>query len=481
MGDDAQFGDLLRYHRVAAGLTQEALAELAGLSLRGVSDLERGLRRAPHRDTLLRLLDALQLGQLEREAMRNAARHHRQVATHEESQQSIGSAALPIVLSSFVGRERELAEVEPRLANARLLTLTGPGGSGKTRLALQVASDVAAEFAEGVVFVPLAPISDPELVASTIAQALGIRDLGGRSMLQRLNEYLQPKSVLLVLDNFEQVLSAAPLVSGILGAAQKVKVLVTSREPLRVQGEHQYEVPPLTIPIAGAQYRVETLSQYGAVALFVDRATEINPEFELTKGNAADVVEICRQLDGLPLAIELAAPWMRVLHPHNLRERLEHRLMLLTDGPRDLPSRQQTLRATIAWSYHLLVPTEQILFRQLSIFVGGCTLEAAEALAGHNQLDVDVLVGIRSLAAKSLVRRQEGPNGQARLGMLETIREYGLEQLRASGELDAMRRRHASFYVALAEEAEPSLLGTEQVRWARQLELDYDNLRAVMA
>jgi predicted ATPase len=235
------------------------------------------------------------------------------------------------------------------------------------------------------------------------------------------------------------------------------------------------------LPVSAQNHPVEALSRYGAVRLFVDRAAEINPDFELTRDNAAEVVEVCRRVDGLPLAIELAASWIRVLPPHSLRQRLDRRLTLLTDGARDLPARQQTLRATIAWSYDLLEPTEQVLFRRLSVFVGGFTLDAAEAIAGGGDPHEDVLDGVKSLAAKSLVRRQAGLNDHARLGMLETIREYGLEHLQATGEFGLMRSRHASFYLGLAEEAEPALLGAEQVRWARLLELEYDNLRAVMA
>jgi predicted ATPase/transcriptional regulator with XRE-family HTH domain len=479
--EDPQFGDLLRSHRVAAGLTQEALAERAGLSLRGVSDLERGLRMAPHRDTLQRLLDALRLDMRDREVLQHAARRRRGATSAPRSREGTASMALPVPLSSFLGRAREMAEVQRRLAGTRLLTLTGPGGAGKTRLALQVGMEVANTFADGVAFVPLTAISDPELVASTIAQALGIRDLGGGSMLHRLTAYLQPKSFLLVLDNFEQVLPAAPLVSGILGVAPRVKVLVTSREPLRVQGEHAYEVPPLALPAPRQRLPVEAVSQYGAVALFIDRASEINAEFRLTEHNAAAVVEVCRRLDGLPLAIELAAAWIRVLPPHELMDRLEHRLALLTDGARDLPARQQTLRATIDWSHALLNSAEQALFRRVSIFVGGCTLDAAQAVAASDDLGVDVLVGVKSLVSKSLVRQREDAGGQARLGMLETIREYGLEQLQASGELALARRRHASFYLSLTEAAEPKLLNWEQVHWVRRLEVEYDNLRAVMA
>lgn len=481
MAEEEPFADLLRQYRVGAGLTQAALAEKAGLSLRGLSDLERGLRRAPHRDTLLRLLDALHLDNRERAVLQQAARRRPGPACAVRSGETTASRVLPVSLTSFVGREREMADVGQQLAGARLLTLTGPGGTGKTRLALEVAAQVAGSFNDGVTFVALAAITNPELVASTIAQALGIRDLGGTSMLHRLTAYLQPRSILLVLDNFEHVVRSAPLVSGILGAAPMVKILVTSREPLHIQGERAYDVPPLTVPVETQGCTAEAVLRYGAVALFTERASEINSEFRLTEHNIAAVVEICRQLDGLPLAIELAAAWIRVLTPDDLMDRLEHRLTLLIDGSRDLPLRQQTLRATMDWSHELLNSAEQAMFRRLSIFVGGCTLDAAGAIACPDDPDVDVLVGVKSLVSKSLLRqREEGP-GQARFGMLETIREYGFERLRATDELALVRRRHARFYVAMAEAAEPRLLDWEQVQWLRRLELEYDNLRAVMA
>src|SRR5713226_4390644 len=350
---DLLFGDLLRRHRQAAGLTQEALGERAGLSLRGLSDLERGARRTPYRDTVLRLADALDLDEVDRAALHEAARRRGPVAAAAPPPMVIASGALPLPLSSFVGRNRELAEVQRRLASTRLLTLTGPGGSGKTRLAIQVASEAADAFRDGVVFVPLAATSDPELVASTIAQALGLPDWGGQHLLERLKEYLQGKSVLLVLDNFEQVLAAAPLVSQLLEAASGVKALLTSREPLRVQGEHEYEVPPLALPDTNQHLSVEALSLYGAISLFVDRAAAIKWDFGLTDDNAPAIVDICRRVDGLPLAIELAAARIRLMSSQEILARLEHRLTLLTGGAPELPARQQTLRRTIAWSYGL--------------------------------------------------------------------------------------------------------------------------------
>src|SRR5712691_1480260 len=481
MGDESTFADLLRRHRAAAGLTQQELAERAGLSLRGLSDIERGLRRAPHRDTVLRLAEALHLDEVDAAALRRASRRRGTLGTVATFPPIRPTAALPVPLSRFIGRDRELPEVRQRLVTNGLLTLTGPPGSGKTRLALQLALDVSSAFPDGIVFVPLAAIRDPELAGSTIAQALGIRDLSGWSLVQRLIEYLHNKSLLLVLDNFEQVLAAGPLVSKLLTVDSGVKVLGTSREPLRIQGEHEFMVPPLALPQSNEPLTLEALTQYGAIALFVDRAAAIRPDFGLSDNNAHAVVEICRRLDGLPLAIELAAARIRLLSPQELLKRLDHRFSPLTDGTRDLPARQQTLRAMIDWSYDLLDSGEQALLRQLSIFVGGCTLQAAEAVAGAEDADLGVLDEVSSLVAKGLLRQEVAPTGETRVGMLETIREYGFEQLETRGELVAARLRHASFYLALAEEAEPKLLTGEQVQWVRRLEVEYDNLRAVMA
>jgi transcriptional regulator with XRE-family HTH domain len=291
MGDDNAFGDLLRRHRLAARLTQEELAERAGLSARGLSDLERGLRMAPQRETILRLAAALHLEGTESLALHEARRRgtHPIVAAPRRPAAQSPIAVPPVPLSSFLGRDKELAEVRLRLASTAFLTLTGPGGSGKTRLALQVASDVASSFVDGVIFVSLAAIRDAELIGATIAQTLGIRDVGGRPLVERLIDYLHQKSLLLILDNFEQILAAGPLVSQLLGGARGVKVLVTSREALRVQGEHEFLVPSLV--------------SSEAVALFVDRAAAIRSDFQLTNDNAPAIVEICRRLDGLPLAI----------------------------------------------------------------------------------------------------------------------------------------------------------------------------------
>jgi predicted ATPase len=438
------------------------------------------VRRAPYRDTVERLANGLTLDDNDRAALRQAARRSATTAA-DAPRIADNTGAVPVSLSSFVGREKELLEVQRRLANNRLLTVTGPGGSGKTRLAVQVASNQAPAFKDGVVFVALAAIRDAELVASSIAGSLGIRDLGGRPMLDRLNEYLKQKSMLLVLDNFEQVLDAAPLVSTLLRAAVGVKVLVTSREPLRIEGEQEFALPALGFPEPGSHVAIRDLRQYGAVALFIDRAAAIKSDFVLSDANATAVVEICRRVDGLPLAIELAAARIRLLSPAEIVERLEHRLTLLSGAGRDVPARQQSIRATIEWSYDLLDAHERALLRGLSVFVGGCTLEAAECVVRSAEPATPMLDALGSLVSKNLVRQHATTNANTRFEMLETIREYGLEQLEASGELAMVRQRHATFFVALAEDAEPDLLTGRQVEWVRRLEADYDNLRAVMA
>jgi predicted ATPase/class 3 adenylate cyclase len=390
---------------------------------------------------------------------------------------------LPSRLTSFVGRERETSEAKRALGAARLLTLTGPGGCGKTSLALRVASEVLASdgegFEDGVFFVALAPISDPGLVVSTIAQTLGVREVAGRPLLDSLKDALRDKRLLLVLDNFEQVLPAAPLVSDLLAGCPRLKILTTSRAVLRVSGEKDYPVPPLALPEAGGALAADGVSRYPAVALFVERALDARPDFVVTDESAATAVEICTRLDGLPLAIELAAARVRLLPPQALLARLARRLPLLVGGARDLPARQQTLRDTIAWSYDLLDPDEQALFRQLGVFVGGFTLETAEATCVSPTTGVAFLDGVASLVEKSLLLQDE-PHGEPRFRMLETIREYALDLLEARGEATETRRRHATHFLALAELAEPELQKARQAMWFNRLEREHDNLRAAL-
>jgi predicted ATPase/class 3 adenylate cyclase len=388
---------------------------------------------------------------------------------------------LPAPLTSFVGRHGDLAEACRLLREqVRLLTLTGPGGIGKTRLALQVAAELAEAFPDGVFFVALAPVSDPGLVVSTIAQTLAVREAAGRSLLESLIWHISGRRVLVVLDNFEQVLSAAPVVAGLLGACRQLKVLITSRATLRVSGEQEYPVPPLSLPDVRQTEASEDLMSSEAVALFVERARAVDPGFAVTDENAAALADICRRLDGLPLAIELAAARSKLLSPQALVSRLERRFELLQGGPRDLPVRQQTLRATIDWSYALLDAGEQSLFARLAVFAGGCTLEAAEAVCGLEDRP-DVLAGLAALIDKNLLQSRDGIDGDRRVQMLETVREYALERLGERRETDEVARRHAAYYLRLAEQAELEVLGPRQQAWYERLAADLDNLRGALA
>jgi predicted ATPase/DNA-binding CsgD family transcriptional regulator len=416
-----------------------------------------------------------------------------------------GASILPRPRSRLVGRARELAAVRDLLLreDVPLLTLIGPGGVGKTRLALQVASDLGDHFADGVSIVALASIREPELVASTLAQALGVPEVGERTPAEGLREALRQSELLLILDNFEHVVEAAPLLSDLLASCPRLKILVTSRTTLRLSDERDYPIPPLALPDLEHVPPLTDLALIEGITLFSQRASAVNPDFTLTDANAADVAEICVRLDGLPLAIELAAARIRVLSPAALRARLTNRLLLLTGGARDQPSRLRTMRDAIAWSHDLLTPDQQALFRRLGVFVGGFTLEAAEAVEGagfaqgaqrpappkaatrltppERSDSPSVLDLVATLIEQSLLKQQEQPGGEPRFGMLETIREYALERLELSGEANAMRERHAALFAAVAAEADITLRGREQITWLARLEAEHDNLRSAMA
>jgi predicted ATPase len=365
------------------------------------------------------------------------------------------------------------------LERTRLLTLTGPGGTGKTRLALKVAADHLRGFADGVFLADLSAIGDPALVPSAIAEAVRVREQAGRELFDSLAGYLQDRELLLVLDNFEQVVQAASVVARLLGAAPRLKVLVTSRVPLHLSGEQEYEVPPLALPDPTRLPDLETLSQYEAIRLFVDRATAVRPAFRVTDDNGPAVAEITARLDGLPLAIELAARRIKILAPEALLARLGQRLPLLSGGAQDVPERQRTLRETIGWSFDLLEHEEQDLLGRVAVFAGGWSLESAEAITAAG-LELEVLAGLGSLVDKSLVRQKETADGTMRFLMLETIREYATERLAESGEQEEVRRRHAEHFRDLAEEAERHLTRQDRVVWLGRLEDEHNNLRAAL-
>jgi len=392
-------------------------------------------------------------------------------------------ANIPVQRTVFVGREKEIAAAKELLLakDVRLVTVTGMGGIGKTRLAVEIGGGLLEHFPGGIHFVPLSPLRDAALVTSVIVQTLGIREAGGQSPLELLKKYFQDAPdapVLFLLDNFEHLMPAAPLVADLLAIAPNLKILVTSRAALHVYGEREFPVPALGVPEAQAKSSLDALSQFPAVALFVQRAVAAKPDFELNQQNASAVIEICARLDGLPLAIELAAARVKVLSPSAMRTRLASRLQLLTGGARDLPQRQQTLRAAFDWSHDLLSAAEQKLFRRLSVFVGGCTLEGVEAVCDtKSDLELDLLDGMSSMVDKSLLQQFEQANGEPRFVMLETIREYARGKLEDSGEDAATKRAHAAYCLVLAEEA-AAPGGAEGAEGRERVALEHDNFRA---
>ena len=472
------FGYLLRAHRLRAGLSQEELADRAGLSVRGLRNLERGTRRSPYLRTVRVLATVLGLQDGEYRALLVAAGRE-----HGSSERSPGGAPPALPLPSLIGREQLLEHVVALLVQnrTRLLTLTGVGGVGKTRLALAAALAVQAEYREGVVVVELATVPDHTQVLPLLAHRLGLDAAEQSHYLARLNSHLRDRRMLLVLDNLEHLIEARMDLLRLLEACPETALLVTSRLRLGVRGERELEVEPLALPALDVTPDPATLREVAAVRLFVERAQMQVPAFNLTRENASAVATICRQLDGLPLAIELAAARMRLFTAPQLQARLERRLSLLVGGPRDLPDRQQTMRATLAWSYQLLHAAEQTLFQRLAIFAGSCTVEAIQAICGTEQtgLEADLLLWLEALLNHHLLRRDE-VDGMVRLSMLQTVREYAWEQLVATGGDHEVAARHAAYYLALAERR-PALGSPEEGAVQVQLEREHDNLRAALA
>lgn len=479
------FATLLRSHRIAAGLSQERLAELSGLSVRGVSDLERGVRSAARLETLRMLADALHLDAEGRAAFfrtghpdGGAATKPRQADGREDER-----VRIPLPSSAIIGRDEELETISRWLTQERyrLVTLTGPGGVGKTRLALEVARRVAPDFPDGTYVVALASVSSASRVATTTAQALGVRQNFGESLQASLRRFIGNQRVLLVMDNFEHVLPAAlDVVADLLVSCPNLTVLATSRTPLRLHSEVQLAVQPLPTRVGGDAVSPEDASRIGSVQLFIMRARHVREDAALTEDNAGVVVDICHHLDGLPLAMELAAVRMKHLTPHALMRRLERRLPLLTGGDQDLPERHRTLRETIAWSYDLLPAGTQAVFRRLAVFVGGWSLDAAETVIPSEGMH-GVLHQLSVLVDASLVQVTEGSGHEPRYHMLETIREFALEELEASGEGEEYRRRHARYCLALAESGAADFTDAWQRRWELDIQSNHDNIRAALS
>jgi predicted ATPase/DNA-binding CsgD family transcriptional regulator/DNA-binding XRE family transcriptional regulator len=476
--ETAGFGSVLQQYRVAASISQEELAERAGLSRRGISDLERGARQTPHLATVRRLAQALGLDLDGQAALLAAARQQPLPST---PLRPLRRSPLPLSLTTFVGREEPLAEVCNLVAKTRLVTLTGPGGIGKTRLALECARNIEQQDV-ALAFVELAALRDPGLVPQAVASSLGLREQRERDVVDTLIDALASRHSVLVLDNCEHLLSAcAALAEQLLRACPELRILATSREGLGVAGERIWRVPSLELPDPEHLPPLDELARYAAVRLFLDRAASVDGQCVLTELNASEVAEICHKLDGIPLAIELAAARANVLNVHQIARRLDDRLRLLTSSSRSTPERQRTLRATLEWSYDLLAEDEKRLFERLAVFAGGWTLEGCEVVcSGEGVTRDDVLDLLGRLVDKSLVAVSDD-HATRRYRLLETVREYAQERLEGSGEGDALRAAHAAVYVVLAEAAAPQLQGALELEWLHRLDVEYDNFRAAVA
>ncbi|HEY1298491.1 MAG TPA: helix-turn-helix domain-containing protein [Chloroflexota bacterium] len=511
------FGDVLRRHRVAAGLTQEELAERAGLSARAITDLERGVRRFPYPDTIARLGEALALGYSDRTALRAAARRVSvaQTSVRRGSSADRGApnqfstpragrvgqpiseldvrefpsrdaaaelrlASLPIELTTLFGRDRDVQAVSQliRMADVRVLTLIGPGGVGKTRLAVQVVEALHDELAGRVVFVPLATVDDPTHVVPAIGQAVGLDE---NTSSDGLKYRLSGEQFLLVLDNFEHLLPARTAVVELVRACPRVTVLITSRSSLRIAGEREFAVAPLATPDGMHAVDLDLLAEVPSVRLFCDRAGQSDIAFQLTSDNASAVAEICRRLDGLPLALELAAARLKLFAPQTLLGRLERRLPILVAASTDRPAHQQTLRGTIEWSYRLLAGHEQAVFRKLAVLVAGWDVTAAETIGGSGEsAEPDILSALTAVVDHSLVTRRIGLDGEVRFGMLETIQEFALERLQSQGELAETQRVHAQYFADVAEDLEARSVGRGRELQLKRFRADHDNFQGAL-
>lgn len=477
--EHSDFATLLKRYRLAAGLTQEELAYRANLSTRGISNLERGTRRTPYLDTVRRLADALDLEGEARSTFEAAGGRMQPVWSHQLE----GPHNLPAQLTSFVGRERELAAVAELLRTSRLVTVTGTGGCGKTRLAIQLAMTLLPEYPDGVRLAQFGSISEASLIPDVVAAALDIKERGGRPSVEVLIDALRPRRLLLLLDNCEHLIAAcADLVDILLRACPSLTLLATSREPLRISGEIAWRVPPLSLPPPERAVAASEAFASESVHLFCDRAKALAPSFDMTERNAAAVAQICRRLDGIPLAIELAATRVQLLTPEQIESRLDDCFRLLTGGSRTSLPQHQTLEATLDWSHALLADGERVLLRRLAVFAGGFTLEAAEAVgpgAGLDEREILDLLG--GLVHRSLVVAEADAEGVMRYRLLEPIRQYARKRLVGEGELANSQEKHATYYKELAERAAPELRGAEQLVWLQLLEREQDNLRAVLA